>query len=206
MALVKICGITNKIDAVKAADLGADMLGFVFYGKSGRHVDINTVREIVNELPERVLKVGVFVDEDADIVREIAREAPLGALQFHGSEAPEYCAEFSGDYKIIKAFRIKDKASLKDINKYDVDMYLLDTYRSGAHGGTGEVFDWKIAKEFEFLKPVILSGGLNPDNVARAMAEIVPYGVDVSSGVETSPGRKDGELMKRFIAQARKAR
>lgn len=206
MALVKICGITNKMDAVSAADLGADMLGFVFYGKSKRYVDIDMVREIASELPDRVLKVGVFVDEDADKVREIAGEVPLDALQFHGSETPEYCARFSGGYKVIKAFRIKDKESLKEISQYGVDMYLLDTYINGAHGGTGEVFDWKIVKDFEFLKPVILSGGLDPDNVARAISELAPYGVDASSGVEISPGRKDRELMKRFITEVRKAR
>jgi phosphoribosylanthranilate isomerase len=204
MALIKICGITNKIDAVNAANLGVDMLGFVFYKKSKRYVDQKTVREIVNELPESIVKVGVFVDEDADKVRAIAEDVGLDTLQFHGNETPEYCAAFKDDYKVIKAFRLKDREDLKSVGLYGVDYYLVDTHKCGLAGGTGETFDWKILKDFEFLKPVILSGGLNPDNVARAISEVVPYGVDVSSGVEESPGRKSLQLLKRFVEEVRK--
>ncbi|MCX5678528.1 MAG: phosphoribosylanthranilate isomerase [Candidatus Omnitrophica bacterium] len=205
MALIKICGITNKIDAVNAANLGVDMLGFVFYKKSKRYVDRKTAREIINELPESVQKVGVFVDEDADKVRAIAEDIALDTLQFHGNESPEYCAAFKNDYKVIKAFRLKDREDLKSVSLYDVDYYLVDTHKSGLAGGTGETFDWKILKDFEFLKPVILSGGLNPDNVARAISEVVPYGVDVSSGVEESPGKKSLQLLKKFVEEVRKA-
>lgn len=205
MALIKICGITNKIDAVNAANLGVDMLGFVFYKESKRCVDRKTVREIVNELPESLTKVGVFVDEDADKVRAIAEDVGLDALQFHGNETPEYCAAFKGDYKVIKAFRLKDRQDLKSVGLYDVDYYLVDTHKNGLAGGTGETFDWKMLKDFEFLKPVILSGGLNPDNVAQAISEVVPYGVDVSSGVEESPGRKSLQLLKKFVEEVRKA-
>lgn len=204
MTLIKICGITNKIDAVNASKLGVDMLGFVFYEKSKRYVDLKTAKDIINELPEPIAKVGVFVDEDAGKVRAIAEDAALDTLQFHGDETPEYCAAFKGDYKVIKAFRLKEREDLKSISLYDVDFYLVDTHKYGLAGGTGEAFDWKILKDFEFLKPVILSGGLNPDNVARAILEVVPYGVDVSTGVEESAGKKSLRLLKRFVEEVRK--
>lgn len=202
---IKICGITNKVDAVNAAGLGIDMIGFVFYAKSKRFIEPLMAKDIINELPPDIIKVGVFVDEDAEKVRSIAEEAGLDALQFHGSETPEFCAAFKGDFKVIKAFRLKDKEDLKKINGYDVDYYLLDTFKADVIGGTGEVFDWKILKDFELLKPVILSGGLNASNVGRAIQEIVPYGVDVSSGVESAPGKKDAQLMKKFVEEVRKA-
>lgn len=205
MAKIKICGMTNKTDALEAAGLGADMLGFIFYKKSKRYVDPMVAADIINELPDSIAKVGVFVDESALKVIEIAQNAQLDTLQFHGSETPEYCSAFKGRYKVIKAFRLKDRKDLKTVNDYDVDYYLLDTYKSDSVGGTGEVFDWKMLKDFEFLKPVIMSGGLTPANVRRAIEEIVPYGVDVATGVEIRPGKKDPELMKKFVEEARKA-
>jgi len=204
MILIKICGITNKIDAINAAKLGVDMLGFVFFRDSRRYVEPSTVRDIVNELPERILKVGVFVNEDKDKVRFVAEDAGLDVLQFHGNETPEYCAGFKGDYKVIKAFRLKDRDDLKPVNLYDTDFYMMDTHKCGVAGGTGETFDWKMLKDFELLKPVILSGGLDPVNVTRAISEVVPYGVDVSSGVEESAGKKSLRLMKKFVEEARK--
>ena len=205
MTLIKICGITNKIDAVNAAGLGVDMLGFVFYKKSQRYVDQNTVRQIINELPDSIVKVGVFVNEDIDKVRAISEDVALDSLQFHGDETPEYCGAFKGNYKVIKAFRILDKKDIAPINSYDVDYFLVDTHKHGSFGGTGETFDWKMLKDFEFLKPVILSGGLNPGNVACAISEVVPYGVDVSTGVEEHPGKKSLKLLKSFVQEARKA-
>jgi phosphoribosylanthranilate isomerase len=202
---IKICGITNKIDALNAAGLGIDMMGFVFYGKSKRFIAPLSAKDIINELPPDIIKVGVFVDEGAGKVRSIAEVAGLDTLQFHGNETPEFCAAFKGDFKVIKAFRLKDKEDLKKINGYDVDYYLLDTFKADVAGGTGEVFDWKILKDFELLKPVILSGGLNAANVARAIQEVVPYCVDVSSGVESAPGRKDERLMKKFVEEVRRA-
>ena len=204
MALIKICGITNKIDAVNASKLGVDMLGFVFYKDSKRYVSPKEVRQIVNELPNSIARVGVFVDEEKKRVCDIAEEAGIDTLQFHGNETPWYCADFKGKYKVIKAFRIKDKKSLKIINDYDVDFDLLDTYKNGVAGGTGEIFDRSVLKDFEFLRPEILSGGLNPDNVRQAILEILPYGVDVSSGVEESCGKKSLKLMKRFVQEVRK--
>lgn len=204
MVKIKICGITNKKDAIEAAKLGADMLGFVFYKKSKRYVEPKIVRDIVNELPPYIAKVGVFVDETAQKVSEIAQDCLLDTLQFHGDESPDYCASFKKSYKVIKAFRIKDKKDLKGINDYDVDFYLLDTYSGESKGGTGKTFDWKMIEGFELLKSVILSGGLGPENVEGAIQSVVPYGVDVSSGVESSPGRKDTDLMKKFVDNVRR--
>jgi len=204
MTRIKICGITNKTDALGAASLGVDMLGFVFFKKSKRYVEPMTAADIINELPLSIARAGVFVDEKPDRVREIAADAPLDTLQFHGNETPEYCASFKGEYKTIKAFRLKTREDLKGINDYDVDFYLLDTHSENAAGGTGEAFDWKMLENFEFLRPVILSGGLTPGNVSRAIKEVAPYGVDVSSGVEKAAGKKDMDLMKKFVENVRK--
>ena len=209
---IKICGITNKKDALEAVGLDIDMMGFVFYKESKRYVEPKIVRDIVNELPPSIAKVGVFVDMDKDRVLGIAEDCDLDMLQFHGDETPDYCAGFSvmdiegkGPYKIIKAFRIKDEGSLKGINSYNTDYYMLDAYSSKEKGGTGKSFDWSMVENFEFLKPVILSGGLAPDNVRDAIDRLSPYGVDVSSGVEASPGKKDLLLMRKFVENARKA-
>ena len=217
MTKIKICGITNKPDAIAAAELIPDMLGFVFYKGSKRYVEPRIVKDIANELPPFVAKVGVFVNMDKNKVLEIAGECALDMLQFHGDEAPDYCSVFSAtkiggsafggksSYKVMKAFRIKDGGSLKGINDYDVDFYMLDAYSEKSKGGTGESFDWNIIESFEFLKPIILSGGLTPDNVRDAIEKLSPYGVDASSGVETSPGKKDTSLMKKFVENVRRA-
>ncbi|MCX5679114.1 MAG: phosphoribosylanthranilate isomerase [Candidatus Omnitrophica bacterium] len=204
MTKIKICGITNMIDALAAAELGVDMLGFVFYNKSKRYVEAKTVRGIVNELPGSILKVGVFVNEERDKVLDIAADLSLDILQLHGDETPEYCALLKGEYKVMKAFRIKDKTSLRSVNDYIVDYYLFDTYQKSSAGGTGEIFDWELLKDFEVLKPFILSGGLDPDNVGKAILEVAPYGVDVSSGIESSPGKKDIGLLKKFVTNLRR--
>lgn len=204
MTRIKICGITNKIDALTATALKVDMLGFVFYKKSKRYVEPMAAEDIANELSPGVMKVGVFVDEDKDKVIEIAENVSLDILQFHGDETPQYCSYFKGKFKTIKAFRLKDKNDLAKVNSYDTDFYLFDTYTSDAAGGTGKTFDWKILKDFEVLKPFILSGGLDAGNVEEAIKTLVPYGVDVSSGVERSPGKKDVKLMKEFVEKVRK--
>jgi len=153
MTRVKICGITNKADALAAAELGVDMLGFIFYSKSKRCIGTKTVRDIANELPESVLKVGVFVDEDKGKVLDIAADVSLDVLQFHGDETPDYCASFKDGYKVMKAFRIKDNKSFRAVNDYAADFYLFDTYRKSAAGGTGATFDWRLLKDFEVLRP-----------------------------------------------------
>jgi len=204
MTKIKICGITNKVDAINASRLGVDMMGFVFYEKSKRRVSPMAAGDIINEIPPSIGRVGVFVDEDKDNVLKIAEDASLDTLQFHGNETPEYCKFFKDRFKVIKAFRLRDKKDLRRVNDYDVDFILLDTYKKDSAGGTGEMFDWKILKDFEILKPVILSGGLTPENISLAIRELAPYGVDVSTGVEKEPGKKDLELMKRFIENVRK--
>lgn len=204
MTKIKICGITNKEDAINAASLNVDMMGFIFYRNSKRYIEPRVVRDIANELPPSIAKVGVFVNEKEEKVFEIAQDLSLEMLQFHGDETPDYCLGFKDKYKVIKAFRLKTKKDLKDTNDYDVDLYLLDTYAPDTFGGSGEIFDWKILEDYEFLKPIILSGGLNPKNISQAIKEISPYGVDVSSGVESSPGKKDLELMKKFVENVRK--
>jgi phosphoribosylanthranilate isomerase len=204
MTRIKICGITNKIDALAAAQLGVDMLGFVFYAKSKRYVEPSVAGDIINELPPSMRRVGVFVDEGRDKVLETAQNVLLDTLQFHGDETPEYCSSFRNRYTVIKAFRLKDKNDLKKINDYDADFFLFDTYKRDSIGGTGETFDWKILKDFEVLKPMILSGGLTPANVGSAIREAAPYGVDVSTGVEELPGKKSLELMKQFVENVRK--
>jgi phosphoribosylanthranilate isomerase len=206
MTRIKICGITNKADAIAASDLGADMLGFIFYDKSKRYVEPKTARDIINEIPQSVQKVGVFVNAPYAEMVKIAEDAPLDIIQLHGDETPDTIAALRREgYKVIKAFRIKDRTDLKKVNDYDADYYLFDTYKGEAAGGTGEVFDWKILKDFETLKPVILSGGLNPANIVNAIKEVAPFAVDVSSGVERSIGKKDIGLMTRFIENVRRA-
>lgn len=204
MTLIKICGITNKIDALNAAGLGVDMLGFVFYKKSKRYVSPALAEDIINELPPGIGKVGVFVDEKREDVLSVAEDAGLTALQFHGKETPDYCASFKDAFKIIKAFRARSRGDLKTVNDYPVDYYLFDTYSGESAGGTGKTFDWKILKDFEVLKPMILGGGLTPDNVGAAIRELAPFGVDISTGVEASPGKKDLQLLKRFVQNVRK--
>ena len=204
MTKIKICGITNKIDALSASELGVDMLGFVFYKKSKRYVTPELAEDIINELPPYIGKVGIFVDESREDVIKIAEDAGLNMLQFHGNESPEYCASFRDKYKVIKAFRVKAKSDLKTVNDYDTDYYLFDTHDSGCVGGTGKKFDWSILKDFEILKPMILSGGLSPDNVENAIKELSPFAVDVSSGIESAPGKKDIALLKKFVTNVRK--
>ncbi|MFA6141664.1 MAG: phosphoribosylanthranilate isomerase [Candidatus Omnitrophota bacterium] len=204
MTKIKICGITNKRDAVGAADLGVDMLGFIFYKNSKRYVEPAMAEDIINELPPRIGKVGVFVDETRQNVISAAEDAGLNMLQFHGNETPEYCAFFKGKYRVIKAFRISTKDDLKHVNDYDADFVLFDTHKADSIGGTGEIFDWKTLKDFEVLRPVILSGGLTPANISSGIKEVAPYAVDVSTGVESSPGKKDMILIKKFVENVRK--
>jgi len=199
---IKICGITNLEDAQEAVELGADALGFVFYEKSPRKITKEKAKEIIGSLPKEVVKVGLFVDELEEQVNEIASYCNFDILQFHGDETPDYCKKFP--QKIIKAFRIKDKESLVDIPKYEVDYYLLDAYSEELPGGTGKTFNWDLAKEArEFGKPIILSGGLNPENIIEALEKVSPFGVDVSSGVELSPGKKDQKKLEEFITKVK---
>jgi len=201
---IKICGIKSIEEAKAAEELGADMIGFVFHESSKRYIEPKAAREISCQLPYSIQKVGVFVDREENDVIRIAKEALLDVMQFHGSESRDYCAFFKRAFRVIKAFRVGDAGSLEDIKEYPVDMYLLDTLSDKGHGGTGKVFDWSVLKGLTFDQPVILSGGLNPANVRKAIKTIRPFGVDVSTGVEKPEGGKDIELMKLFIENARK--
>jgi phosphoribosylanthranilate isomerase len=203
MIRTKICGITNAQDALLAAALGAHALGFIFYPKSSRAVAPEAAREIIRQLPPFVLTVGVFVDEEAQTVREIARFAGLDWLQLHGRETPEYCRALGR--RVIKGFRVKDRDSLTALSTYRdaVQAFLLDTYKPGVPGGTGEIFDWDLARQAQAYGPIILAGGLTADNLAQAIRVARPQAVDVASGVEAAPGKKDPEKVRAFIEAVR---
>lgn len=199
MTKIKVCGITNLKDALCAARCGAYFLGFIFYKKSKRFVTPAKVASIIKALPKKIIKVGVFVNEEPKIVKEIAKECGLDFLQFHGDETPAYLNAFRG-YKTIKTLRVKDEISLDRIKKYPCSIFLFDTFKKGKYGGTGEVFDWSLLKSLKALKKAfIVSGGLSPENVGLLIRKIRPFGVDVSSGVEKSAGKKDLQLIKKFI-------
>jgi len=197
---IKICGITNMEDALFAASLDVDALGFVF-AESKRRITAVNASKIIDELPQSILKVGVFVNEEEKRIREILQLCHLDMLQFHGDESPLYVIRFRE--KIIKSFKIENENSLKDIPKYNVDAYLLDTYSLEKYGGTGETFDWDLAVEAKKFGHIILAGGLNPDNVEEAIKKVQPFAVDVSSGVESSPGKKDKKKLKEFVKSVR---
>jgi len=201
MVRIKICGITNLEDALLAAEQGADALGFIFYAKSPRKVDPEIAREIIAQLPPFVAAVGVFVDEAAGVVRDLAAQVGLDWVQLHGQESPEYCRSLGS--KVIKAFRVQDAESLPPLAAYRdaAHALLLDTYKRGQVGGTGEVFDWRLAREARKYGRIILAGGLTPENVAQAIAAAWPAAVDAASGTEAAPGRKDPEKLRRFFAE-----
>jgi len=204
MAKVKICGITNLEDALTAQEAGADILGFIF-AESPRRIDAIKAAAIIDKLHPDTKISALFVNEDRDRAEDALKKlGRVDLLQFHGDETPDYCSQFKAR-DVIKAFRIKDERSLAVIKKYpDVDYLLLDTYDKACYGGTGETFDWSIAKKAkEFDKPIFLAGGLNPDNIGEAVVMVRPFAVDVTSGVEKAPGKKDPELIRRFIAIAK---
>src|SRR5262245_24366846 len=199
---VKICGITNAPDALTAVEAGADILGFNFYEKSPRHLSTRAAGEIVRQLPPFVIKVGVFVDAEEDLVLRAIGDCGLNVLQFHGDETPEFCTQFG--LMSMKAFRIRDAASLKALTDYPTDAWLLDAFVADKHGGTGEKFNWDLAIEAKQLgRPIFLAGGLTPANVADAVRTVQPYAVDVSSGVEAIPGKKDHAKIHEFIKAAK---
>jgi phosphoribosylanthranilate isomerase len=199
---VKICGITNLADAHGAVEAGADALGFIFYEKSPRFISLKTAAEISTQLPPFIMRVGVFVNAPEDFVLKSIAECGLTMLQFHGDEPPEFCTQFG--LMTMKAFRIRDAESLKEIPNYQTDAYLLDAFSSTTLGGTGEKFNWDLAVEAQkFGKPIFLAGGLTPENVGDAVRKVRPFGVDVSSGVESAPGKKDHAKVKAFIAAAK---
>lgn len=206
---VKICGMTNREDAMAAVEAGADAVGFVLVSSSARAVTRHEVEGILRTLPPTVLTVGVVADEDPDYLKGLVRVCSLGALQLHGNEQPEEVLRLKEELtgtEIIKAVRIRDAESLKEIPKYrGVDAVLLDTYDPHRLGGTGTPFDWGLAvKAREFGIPLIVAGGLTAGNVAEVVRQVQPHGVDVSSGVEISPGRKDFTRIREFVLKAKR--
>ena len=202
MIKVKICGITNLEDALTAVAAGADALGFVFCPLSPRHVFPEQATEIIRNLPPFVQTVGLFVNEELSTVNKTADLCGLDVIQLHGEETPGYCD--SVRRRVIKAFRVKDITTLDSMIQYRVSGYLLDAWSPAAHGGTGKTFNWDIAAEaVKKEHRIILAGGLTPENVSVCIRLVNPYGVDVSSGVESAPGKKDADQVRRFINQAR---
>ena len=201
---VKICGITSVADGVAAAEAGADMIGLMFYEKSPRHVPPATAAEISRALPPFVMRVGVFVNPTEELVLRAIADCGVTLLQFHGEETPEFCTQFG--MMSMKAFRIRDASSLAALPHYSTEAYLLDAYSADALGGTGAKFNWDLAiAAKKFGCPIVLAGGLTPENVAEAVRQVQPFGVDVSSGVESAPGKKDVAKVKKFISAAKAA-
>ena len=197
---VKICGITRPQDAITAASTGADAIGLVFYPNSPRAVEIEQAREILTALPPFVTSVGLFVDAGESAIRPVLEALPLDVLQFHGDEPPEECRRYGRPY--IKALRMREQADVLAVARsyHDTAGLLLDTYKSGQPGGTGEQFDWRRVPA-QLGVPVVLAGGLTPENVAEAVSIARPYAVDVSGGVESQPGIKDAYKIRSFIAE-----
>jgi len=204
MIRVKICGITNLSDALEAIEAGADALGFIFYRSSPRYIAPEVLQQWVVQLPPFVTKVGVFVNEARDNINRICENCQLGVVQLHGQESPRFCQQVSKP--VIKAFRLRKEEDLLALKAYKTDTVsglLLDSFSEHTPGGTGRVFNWDLAKQAKQYGRIILAGGLTPKNVSEAVAQVKPYGVDVCSGVEIRPGKKDKTKLEQFIRAAK---
>jgi phosphoribosylanthranilate isomerase len=204
---IKICGVTRVADAELATRLGAWAIGMIFDPSSPRFVEADAAAEIGTALKRRTEVVGVFVNAALDDVARLAESVPLTMVQLHGDEGPSYCREAARKtgLKVIKAARVRNAASIRALSAYKTDYHLLDAHVPGTSGGTGERFDWSLVTEHPDQTPVILSGGIRPDNVREAIDLIGPFAIDCSSGVEESPGRKDAEKLEQFFEAAREA-
>ena len=204
MTRVKICGITSREDAWAAVEAGADALGFIFVEGTPRWIEPKEAAAITIEMPPFVAMVGVFIDRTAEQIEEIAASSGISLAQLHGSEPPAECARLRLPY--VKAIRVQGEGDLAGLHQYErARAFLLDTYAPDRAGGTGKTFPWEIAARAARESRIILSGGLTPETVARAVVQVRPYAVDVCSGVESSPGRKDHRKVREFIDQAKKA-
>jgi phosphoribosylanthranilate isomerase len=200
---VKVCGITSYEDAAMVLDQGVDALGFNFFSRSPRYIRPEDARSIIRRIPPFVVIVGLFVNvEDADQVSSIAHTAGVQILQLHGDETPAYCQKLTA-WPLIKALRIGKNEIPQDLNQYSVRAFLLDSKDDVLYGGTGKSFDWSIAKDIKRLRPIILAGGLRQDNVREAIRAVAPYGIDVCSGVESAPGKKDARKLVQFMNEVR---
>ena len=200
---IKICGFTNAQNANQAAMLGIDAIGLVFYDQSLRNVGVETALQIVNALPPFINRVGLFVNADSSFIDEVLCEVPLDTLQFHGDESVVECTQYAMPF--IKALRVNQETNITQMadDYHQASGLLLDAFNKDTYGGTGESFDWSLAK-VDIDLPIILAGGLNPNTVAEAIKQVNPYAVDVSSGVESELGIKDIDKIKEFIQQANK--
>ena len=206
MMKIKICGITNSNDALACSAAGVDMIGLNFYEQSPRYIRPVQARTIARTLPSNTQAVGIFVDTPVEEIRRVARDVGLRMVQLHGFESPEICAGLARDFEIIKALRIDGGFDAQRASAYPMCTILLDTYDEQMAGGTGNVGDWELARTTKkFASRLILAGGLNPENVARAIEMVNPDGVDVCSSVESAPGVKDPERIQQFVAAARNA-
>ncbi|MBF0135378.1 MAG: phosphoribosylanthranilate isomerase [Magnetococcus sp. DMHC-1] len=201
MVKIKICGMTRVADALAAVRCGADAIGLVFYPKSPRYIDPDQAARLVAALPPFVAVAGLFVNQPPEWIHEITRQCRLTDIQLHGDEPPAACLGLPA--RVIKAIRVATPADLQNIDQYPVAGILLDAKVSHAYGGTGQAFDWTMLDGFQCRTPLILAGGLNPDNVQQAIRMVKPYGVDLSSGVEVAPGIKDHDKMCRFMDRVR---
>lgn len=188
MIPTKICGITNLMDAKVAVENGASAIGLIFYEKSPRAISIENAKSISKQLSYSVIRVGVFVNQNKDFIDKTISEVQLNMIQLHGDESSNFCNQF--EVPVFKAVRIKNEASLSVMDQYNVAGILLDTFSNKQYGGTGKTFDWSLINE-QIDTPIILSGGLNPDNILDAIDSVKPAAIDVNSGVELSPGKKD---------------
>jgi phosphoribosylanthranilate isomerase len=202
---IKICGITNTQDAQVAVEAGADALGFVFYDKSPRCIEHAVAKRIIAQLPPFVLPVGVFVNQDQETIRQVFDECGLAFAQLHGDETPMFCESL--ERPVLRALRLRDRGSLLALAEYKGRMgvrgFVVDAFSSEAYGGTGQTVDWTLAREVAKAAPILLAGGLTPSNVQEAIRQVQPYGVDVSSGVEDRPGKKDHGKIRAFTQAVR---
>lgn len=203
MTLVKICGITNFVDALAAAEADADMLGFNFYRGSPRYIEPEEARAIVDKLPKTVISVGVFVNESLDDIQRIASTSGVSVLQLHGDESPDYCVALKRQ-NLLKVFNTV--GDLKRISDYDVQLIMVDAVAGSIRGGTGQLSDWSKARQAREIFPAMfLAGGLSPENVTAAIAAVDPFGVDACSSLELAPGKKDHGRVRAFVAAVRAA-
>ncbi|MEJ2229774.1 MAG: phosphoribosylanthranilate isomerase [Nitrospirales bacterium] len=202
---IKICGITNQDDAETAVHEGADALGFVFYSQSPRYVEPAVAKQIIRSLPPFVLPVGVFVNQNLDSVRRLFDDCGLALAQLHGDESPDFCESLKRP--VLRALRLRGRSSFLALAEFKGRMgvrgFVVDAFSDTVYGGTGHTTDWSLAGEVAKAVPILLAGGLTPENVQEAIRQVQPYGVDVSSGVEQSPGRKDSAKMRAFIQSVR---
>jgi phosphoribosylanthranilate isomerase len=207
MVRVKICGITNWTDARLSVDAGVDALGFNFFEKSPRYITPADARTIVRRLPRHILTAGVFVNAEFAVVLRIARDVDLNVLQLHGDESPADVGELSDYYPVMKAFRMRHGFDLKRLARFGAaDAFLLDGFDRKQRGGTGRTFDWRMGRAAKKYGPVVIAGGLTPDNVADAIAQTDPFAVDICSGVEARPGKKDRQQLNALMNAVKSTR